>query len=291
MAYKTIIVEKKGPIGYLTLNRPDKLNCMSRTLLEEFNEACMDFAKDTNIKVFIIKGAGRNFCAGYDMSGKEPAQGPTSIEWYMWDLHPDDIFIRALWENPKIIIGQVHSFCLAGGGNMISHMDIVYCTEDALFGYPPARYASPGAHQLWPILVGLRKAMYHLTTGNMLTAQEAHRVGFVNEIFPTYEQMEAEVEKTAKTISKLSMAALLVNKRAVHEWYECMGIRTALRYSQRLRDITYGSPPEVLPHGFQDINRVTTEQGMRVGFEYMNKDFLEEDAIARQQMARPDRKP
>lgn len=256
MAYKTIIVEKKGPVGYLTLNRPDKLNCMSPTLLEEFNEACMDFAKDANIKVFIIKGAGRNFCAGYDMSGKEPAQGATSIEWYMWDLHPDDIFIRALWENPKIIIGQVHSFCLAGGGNMLSHMDIVYCTEDALFGYPPARYASPGAHQLWPILVGLRKAMYHLTTGNMMTAQEAHRVGFVNEIFPTYEQLEAEVEKTAKTISKLSMAALLVNKRAVHEWYECMGIRTALRYSQRLRDITYGSPPEVLPHGVQDINRV-----------------------------------
>ena len=173
---------------------------------------------------------------------------------------------------------------------MISHMDIVYCTEDALFGYPPARYASPGAHQLWPVLVGLRKAMYHLTTGNMLTAQEAHRVGFVNEVFPTYEQLEAEVEKTAKTISKLSIAALLVNKRAVHEWYECMGIRTALRYSQRLRDITYGSPPEVLPHGFQDINRVTAEKGMKVGFEYMNKDFLEEDAIARQQMARPDRK-
>lgn len=289
--YQNIIVEKEGAIGRLILNRPDKLNCMSPGLLKEFGEACFDFRDDPEIKVFIIKGTGRAFCAGYDMSFDEPRPyGDQAIDWLMRDPHPDDLFTRTLWENPKIIIGQVHSFCLAGGGNMASHMDIVYCSDDALFGYPPARYASPGSHQLWPVLVGLRKAMEHLCTGNMMPAQEAHRVGFINEVFPK-DRLEQEVERLAKTIAKLPMAALFVNKRAVHEWYECMGIRTALRHSALLRNISYGSSPEAIPHGLQDINRMTKEKGMRAGFEYMNKEFIEEDRIAREQMTRPDRKP
>ncbi len=290
--YRNIIVEKKGAIGYLTLNKPDKLNCLAYSLLQEFEEACFDFRDDPEIKVFIIKGAGRAFSAGYDMSGEESfVPGAEPIHWYMHynGPYPDDLFVRTLWDNPKIIIGQVHSFCLAGAGNMASHMDIVYCSEDALFGYPPARYASPGSHQFWPVLVGLRKAMEHLVTGNMMTAQEAHRVGFVNEVF-SGDKLEEEVERLAKTISKMPMASLRINKRAVHEWYECMGIRTAMRYSALLRDVSYGSSPQAIPHGYQDIGRVTAEKGMRAGFEYMNKDFLEEDSIARRQMVRPDRK-
>jgi len=172
---------------------------------------------------------------------------------------------------------------------MICHMDAVYCSEDALFGYPPSRYASAGSHLLWPTLTGLRKAMEHLVTGNMMTAQTALRVGFVNEAFPK-EQLETEVERLAKTIAKLPMAGLFINKRAVHEWYEVAGLRTALRYAQRLRDISYGSSPKAIPHGFQDINRVTLEKGMKAGFEYMNEDYIEEDRIAREQMSRPDRK-
>jgi len=287
MDYKDIIVEKKGAIGYITLNRPEKLNALSLGLIREFEEASNDFRDDPHIKVFIIKGAGRAFCTGYDMSDTE---SPEAIEWLMQDPHPDSVWWRCLWDNPKITIAQVHSFCLAGGGHMISHVDIVYCSEDALFGYPPIRYASPGPALFWPILTGLRKSMEHLVTGNMMTAQTALRVGFVNEVFPR-EQLEAEVEKLARTITKVPMASLFINKRSVHQWYENMGLRAANRYADALMCISYGSSPEALPYGIQDINRVTREKGMRAGFEYMNKDFIEEDSIAREQMVRPDRKP
>ena len=291
--YKTIIVEKEGAIGRLILNRPEKLNALNMQLREDFEDATNDFAKDPEIKVFIIKGAGRAFSAGYDMSGEEQpkdAPEPEAIEWLMRDTHPDNIWWRTLWDNPKISIGQVHGFCLAGGGHMMCHADILYCSADALFGYPPVRYASVGVDEFWPTLVGLRKSMEHMVTGNMMNTQTALRVGFVNEVFPTKEELEAAVETLAKTITKVPMAGLFINKRAVHQWYENAGLNSSLRSSHLAMCMSYGSNPKTLPHGIQDVNRVTREKGMRAGFEFMNKDFLEEDAIARPQMKRPDRK-
>jgi len=289
--YKNILVEKKGAIGYLTLNRPEKLNSLNKALMAEFEEACYDFRDDPNIKVFIIKGAGRCFSAGYDMSMEEPHfKSDEAIDMWGDEVQTDNVWWRSLWDNPKISIAQVHSFCLAGGGHMLCHADILYCSDDALFGYPPVRYASLGTHLLWPTFIGLRKAMEHFVTGNMMTAETALRVGFVNEVFPR-DQLEAEVEKLAKTVAKVPVWSLRLNKRAVHEFFEVMGLRTALRYSEALTSISYGSSPKAIPHGFQDINRVTVEKGMRAGFEYMNEDFIEEDRIASSQMARPDRKP
>ncbi len=289
--YENIIVEKEGAIGRLILNRPEKMNAMSPGLLQEFADACFDFRDDPNIHVFIIKGSGRTFCAGYDISGAnlDPNKQPEAIEWYSRDPYPDDLFMRALWDNPKIIIAQVHGFCLAGAGNMVCHCDILYAADDALFGYPPARFASPGVHQLWPSLVGMRKAMEHLTTGNMLSAQTALRIGFANEIFPQ-DKLEEAVERLARNIAKVPYVGAMLNKRAVHEWYEVQGLRTALRYSQRLRDISYGSAAETISHGKKDMNIVTCTKGLKAGLEYMNGAFLEEDDIARGKMRRPDRK-
>ena len=131
--------------------------------------------------------------------------------------------------------------------------------------------------------------MEYSLTGNMMSAQTAFRVGFVNEVFPR-DQLETEVENLAKTIAKLPMAALLVNKRSVHEWYEAMGLRSALRYASALRDITYGSSAESIPRGKKDVDLVSKEKGVKASLEFLNKPFLEEDSIARGQMARPDRK-
>ncbi len=292
MGYTGIIVEKKDAIGYLTLNRPEKLNAISVHLKKEFEAACLDFRDDPNIKVFVIKGAGRAFCSGYDMShpGTDTnVNPPEPIELLMRDPGNDETFWRCLWDNPKIVIAQVHSFCVGGGAQIACYSDVVYCSEDALFGDPPVRYAGSGSGYLWPVIIGLHKAMEYMVTGNMMTAQTALRTGFVNEVFPK-DRLEAEIERLADTVAKLPMASLFINKRAVHEWYELMGIRTALRYSNRLNNITFGASPKALPHGLRDITRVTTEKGMKAGFEYMNKDFVKEDQIAKDQMARPDRK-
>jgi enoyl-CoA hydratase len=287
--YENIIVEKKGHIGYLTLNRPNKLNALSPQLINEFEDACDDFRDDDAIKVFIVKGAGRCFSAGYDMSDEPERMPKDAVEIWGREPYPDKVWWRCLWDNPKISIAQVHSFCLAGGCHIISHCDIVYCSEDALFGYPPVRYGSAAPHMLWPLYIGLRKAMEHFVTGNMMPAHVALRTDFVNEVYPR-DQLEAEVERLANTIAKITPWALRINKRAVHEWFELMGLRTALRFSDNLMAISYGSSSKAIPHGYQHVNEVTAEKGMRAGFDFMNKDFVEEDTIAHSQMARPDRK-
>ncbi|MEE9249161.1 MAG: enoyl-CoA hydratase/isomerase family protein [Dehalococcoidia bacterium] len=288
--YENIIVEKKGAIGYLTLNRPGKMNALSPELITEFEEACYDFRDDGDIKAFVIKGAGRCFSAGYDMSGETEQTSKESVEIWGRDPHPDGVWWRCLWDNPKISIAQVHSFCLAGGGHIISHCDIAYCDDKALFGYPPVRYAATAPQMLWPLYIGLRKAMEYFLTGNMMPAAEAYRLGFVNKVVPEG-QLEREVERLTRTISKVTPWALKLNKRAVHEFYELMGLRTAIRYSEDLGAISLGSSPQAIPHGYQAVNEVTAAQGMRAGFQYMNEAFLEEDAIGRSQMVRPDRKP
>ncbi len=293
MDYKTIIVGKEAEkgVGYITLNRPEKLNAINLTMRRELGEAANAFADDDDVKSIVIKGDGRAFCAGYDMSGQEKSKRDSSaVGWMMRSSGIDDVFVSALWDNPKVIIGQVHSFALAGASRMLCHMDMVFCTKDSFFGYPPVRYASSGADMVWPVIVGLRKCMYLMSTGNMMQADEAYRVGMVNEVFATKEELETAVQKLVKTINKIPLAGIWANKRCVHEWYECMGIRTALRYTQQSRSVLYGTSPESLPHGIQDINRVTAEKGMKAGFEYMNQGFSEEDAIAASSMVRPDRK-
>ena len=103
--YETILVEKKGAIGDLTLNRPDKLNALSKGLIAEFEDVCYGFREDDKIKAFVKKGAGRCFSASYDMSEESDKMPTDAVEVWGRDPHPDGGLWRCLWDNPKISIG------------------------------------------------------------------------------------------------------------------------------------------------------------------------------------------
>ena len=159
-----------------------------------------------------------------------------------------------------------------------------------MFGYPPARYASIATNMIWPELVGMKKAKQLAFTGNMMDAQEALRVGLVSEVVGR-EDLDEEVWKLANTISKLPPASTRLNKRAINHYYEAQGMFQSLEFADNLMWASYSASPEALPHGIQDVNRVTAEEGMRAGFQFMNDGYTEEDAIAQAQMKRPDRAP
>lgn len=292
LPYTDIIYEKKGPIAYITLNRPDKLNALDPRpgqILEQWAQACREARDDDEVKVMVIKGAGRCFSAGYDQSDPDRISDQAwAIRDYLSGL--DQLYFECLWDSPKASIAQVHSFCLAGGGHMACFCDITIASEDALFGYPPVRYASIGAHMLWPYLLGMKKAKEMLFTGNMMSAQEALSVGLVNRVVPR-DKLDEEVTKLAQTIAKLPPMSVKLNKLAINEFYEVMGMRMALKYSGTLCSITYSASPQSIPGGLQDFCRVTREKGVRGAFAQMNAPFIEEDTIAHSQMARPDRKP
>ena len=294
--YENIIYETKaatgGDVAYITLNRPERLNALSRPLLAELEQALNEARDDENVRCIVIKGAGRAFSAGYDMnvqttgrSGMLPA-----IESALSN-GPSEMYKRAIWDNPKPVIAQVHSFTLAGGGHMACYCDITMAAENALFGYPPVRYASVMMGLVWPELVGMKKAKQMAFTGTMIDAAEALRVGLVSEVVPT-EELDERVWKLADTISKLPPASTQLNKMAINNYYDAKGLHQAMTFAGHLTNISYSSPPEVLPHGMQDVNRVTAEQGMRAGFQFMNEQYVEEDAaVAGEQMARPNRQP
>ena len=222
--YENILYETKdaagGQVAYITLNRPERLNALSRPLLAELELALNEGKNDENVRCIVIKGAGRGFSAGYDMNvqttgrgGERPAIESTTADG------PAQMYRRAIWDNPKPIIAQVHSFTLAGGGQLACHCDITIAADDALFGYPPARYASVASYMIWPELVGMKKAKQLAFTGNMMDAQEALRVGLVSEVVDR-EDLDEEVWKLANTISKLPPASTRLNKRAINHYYD-----------------------------------------------------------------------
>tara|TARA_B100000686_G_scaffold50403_1_gene54100 strand:+ start:1528 stop:2418 length:891 start_codon:yes stop_codon:yes gene_type:complete len=293
--YENILYETKdaagGQVAYITLNRPERLNALSRPLLAELELALNEGKNDENVRCIVIKGAGRGFSAGYDMNvqttgrgGERPAIESTTADG------PAQMYRRAIWDNPKPIIAQVHSFTLAGGGQLACHCDITIAADNALFGYPPVRYGSVMMPMVWPELVGMKKAKEMAFTGTMIDAQEALDLKLITRVVPT-EELDDKVWELANTISKLPPASTHINKMAINHYYEQQGLFTSMTFASHLTNIAYSSSPEVMPRGIQDVNRVTNESGMRAGFQFMNEQYLDEDELARTQMARPDRQP
>ena len=290
--FENIIYEVEENTGWITLNRPERLNALSRPLLAEVEEALNAAREDDNVRAIVIKGAGRAFSAGYDMNVQ--TQGERRRDALFSALSssaPQDMYKRAIWDNPKPVIAQVHSFTLAGGGHLACHCDITIASDDALFGYPPVRYASVMMPLVWPELVGMKKAKQMAFTGSMITAQEALRVGLVSEVVPR-DDLDDHVKTLAKTIAKLPPESTHLNKMAINNYYESQGLFQAIKFAGHLTNISYAASPGELPYGLQDVNRVTAESGMRAGFQYMNERFVDEDnAVAAVQMARPSREP
>ncbi len=293
--YENIIYETRdaseGAVAYITLNRPERLNALSRALLAELEQALNAARDDENVRCIVIKGAGRGFSAGYDMNVQTTGRGGgrPAISAVLED-GPANMYRSAIWDNPKPVIAQVHSFTLAGGGQLACHCDITIAADNALFGYPPVRYASMMMPMVWPELVGMKKAKLMAFTGSMITADDALRHGLVSDVVPT-DELDDRVWQLANTIAKLPPASTHLNKKAINFYYDRQGLFEAMEFASNLTAVTYSASPEELPHGLQDVNRVTAEHGMRAGFQYMNDRFIEEDKVAQEQMARPSRAP
>ena len=218
--YKNIIYEKKPPIAYVTLNRPEKLNVLSIDLQKEVRDALEDAGwEDDEIRVIVIKGAGRSFSAGYDLIEDVAVNAVQTRDWFL--VHKGfnaTSFWDVFWENRKPIIAQVHGFCLAGGCAMASFCDLCICSEDALFGAPEIRFGGPYMPAVWPWILGPRKTRELLYTGNLIDAQEAWRLGLVNKVVPR-DKLDEEVNKLAQTISKVPAVCNEYNKKLVNMAY------------------------------------------------------------------------
>lgn len=225
-SFETVIFEKvEDKICRLTLNRPEKLNAMSQKLLGELDQVMSEFEADDDASVLIFRGAGRAFCAGYDLQ-------PTQRSGSGFTVHTDRTGLQKmvdrwqrLWALPKPIIAQVHGYCLAGATELAGHCDLVFASDDAQFGHPAGR--SLGilpTLSMWPILMGPRKAKEYFFTGDLMSAQEAHDWHLVNRVIPK-DRLEAETMDYARRVASVPIDLLALHKSAVNRYVDILGFR------------------------------------------------------------------
>ncbi len=269
MTYETIIYEKERGRARITLNRPEKLNAISWQMMQELNQALWEADRDPEVHVVIIKGAGRAFSSGYDItppSGERShAPGP-SMERDIWFLERGLELRMALWEMHKPTIAQVHGYCLAGGTDLALLCDIVICSKDALFGYPPVRGMGSPVNHMWTYLVGPQWAKRLLLTGDTISGEEAEKIGLVLRAVPP-DQLESEVEALADRMAYIDVDLLAANKRIVNLALELMGARTMQRLAAE-RDAIARQSPVV-----REFYRIAKEQGLKAALEWRDAKF------------------
>ena len=230
MDYQKIIVDSPADrVQRITLNRPEKRNPLSNELRGELFHALEAADNDDSLGVTIVRGAGTNFSAGYDLKSNVAQGQPFHSAGGIgnWPRHVVDGFLR-MWDLGKPVIAQVHGFCLAGGTELATACDLVYVAEDAQIGYPVVRSISPPDNQFYPWIVGMRRAMELMLTGDAMSGLDAVECGFANRAFKA-EALDAAVLDIASRVARVPADLQQFNKRAVHRQMEIMGIRAGIR--------------------------------------------------------------
>jgi len=230
-----VLVDDPAPqVRRITLNRPEKRNALNHALRGGIVRELQKADEDPDIRVMIVRGAGKSFSAGYDLGGgNEGLDHP----WYTaggdghWPRHVTQGWM-SIWELGKPVIAQVHGFCLAGGSELATCCDLVYMADDAQMGYPAVRFGVPDNHfHAW--FVGMRKAMEMMLTGDSIDGIEATELGWANGHFPA-DQLEKGVLEMAQRIAKMPPDLVQLNKRVVHRQMEVMGLHTGIRLGSEL---------------------------------------------------------
>ncbi len=238
--YQTLVYEKVEEHVYrCTLNRPEKLNALSQALLRELDGVMDEYESNPDASVLIFRGAGRAFSAGYDLQGTQSSGARFTVISDRIGLHKTIERWQRLWSINKPTIAQVHGYCLAGGTEFVGHCDLVFASEDAVFGHPAGRALGVlPTLSLWPVLMGPRKTKEYLFTGDLMGAQEALDWHLVNRVFPK-DKLEAETLAYARRVAMVPADLLMLHKAAVNRYLEVMGFRAAEQSSADLDVIAH----------------------------------------------------
>jgi enoyl-CoA hydratase len=232
MAYQNIIVETRGKVGVITLNRPQALNALSPELMQELSSALDAFEADSNIGCMVITGSDKAFAAGADIKAMKDKS-------YM-DVYKED-FVTAEWERVsrcrKPVIAAVAGYALGGGCELAMMCDFIIAADNARFGQPEINLAiipGAGGTQRLPRFVGKSKAMEMVLLGQarMMDAAEAERVGLVSRVVPLVQLID-EAMKAAEKICELSLPVVMMAKESVNRAFETT-LAEGVRFERRL---------------------------------------------------------
>jgi enoyl-CoA hydratase/carnithine racemase len=214
MAYETIKTEINEHIGFITFNRPDHLNTFNSQLAREFNQALEAFENDTEVRVIVVTGEGKAFCAGIDV---KELSGKQNLDYYRWVKQMEEMSLR-IADMGTPVIASVQDLAVANGIGVVASADMAVAAEGARFG---ATAVNVGLFCMGPAValsrnLGRKKALELVLTGEMITGEEAWRIGLVNKVVPR-DQLEEETLSLARKIAAKSPLAVQMGKRSFYQ--------------------------------------------------------------------------
>jgi enoyl-CoA hydratase len=234
MSFQTLLYDTDGAIATITLNRPERLNTIVPPMPEEIESAVHAAIVDAQVKVIVLRGAGRSFCAGFDFAGGFHHWDEGLTTDGEWDPGKDFAMataqavgpvpkFMALWRSPKPVIAQVHGWCVGGGSDMALCADLIVASEDARIGTSYSRMWGCYLTGMWLYRLGLTKAKEYSLTGKPLSGVEAVETGLINAAVP-FARLEAEVRERAEQLAAIPLSQLSAMKLIVNQAYENMGL-------------------------------------------------------------------
>jgi enoyl-CoA hydratase len=223
-----LLAETDGAVATFTLDRPERLNAITPRMIEELDAALAEALADDTVRVIRLRGAGRAFCAGYDLEWASALM----LEDDPWDPAADfRVMSRyvnsymALWRSPKPVVAQVHGVCVGGGSDLALCSDLIVCAEDARIGYPPARVWGSPTTAMWFHRLGLERAKRLLLTGDPMDGTTAAEWGFASGAYPE-EKLDAAATALCERIARLPANQLQFMKMLVNGAVEAQGLAT-----------------------------------------------------------------
>jgi len=232
--FETILYAVDGAVATITLNRPERLNTIVPPMPDEVEAAVGRATVDDAVKVIVLRGAGRAFCAGYDFGGGFEHWGEAMTTDGRWDPGKDFAMATApaiaptqkfmsIWRTPKPVIAQVHGYCVGGGSDFALCADLIVASEDAVIGTPYSRMWGAYLSGMWIYRLGLARTKFHALTGRPLTGRQAADVELINEAVP-FAELEARVAELAADLVSIPSSQLAAMKLVVNHAYENMGL-------------------------------------------------------------------
>ena len=275
MAYKFIKYEASAGIGRVTLNRPEKLNALSPQLQAELIECLTDADEDPDIRVITLRGAGRAFCAGYDITPPQTDEDREitkarrgNIRSDMQRLQKTARLMTSIFDLSKPVIAGIHGHVIAGGTDLALHCDIVIAADDANIGFPPVRSMGTPPTHMWTYMVGPQWAKWFMLTGETVSGKEASDMGLVLKSVPA-EGLDAAVEDLANKMAKIPWEMLAANKSIVNKALDLMG-RNMMQVIAAETDAVSHQSPIV-----KEFNEISSEQGLKAALEWRDRPFRE----------------
>lgn len=240
---ETITFDVSERVARITLNRPDKRNTLNPQTLTELHDALLEADDRTDVHAIVLAGAGKDFCAGYDLTGAYAGYGADSGPTYRsvngtmdddcWQMEQTQRRTIAMFDLHKPVIARVHGNCLAGGTDLAFMCDMVVASNEARIGFPAARANGTPPQNMFLYHIGPQWAKRLLMTGDWISGADAARIGLVLDAVPA-DELDENVGELARRVSLVDAEMLAAHKRVINLALEMQGARTMQRVAAEM---------------------------------------------------------